>query len=218
MKSLFRDFRFFMARSGIITIAKLTLTMFAVIIALGTVRLFAPVSQSVREFIDGFLNSMMFAMPACCIGMSFGITNYLSPMNPGYKLFHFVPDGGKRFRNALIFANLIALVVTLISAAVLGGYFALAQSTAGIMTAPLAIGFGLISLGILNFLGFTGSVIMRLVMFMCIGGMAGFLVGFSEDVELTAAAYIVAAAGVGLWLSSMVFVALVAEKRWYREK
>ena len=111
MKNLVRDYRIFMGRTGIITHAALIGVIDGIILAVALTRLFAPLPQHIAEFIDGFMSSVAFAVPAGCIGANFGIINCNSPMTPGYKLFHFLPDCGRRFRNALLFTNIMSVVL-----------------------------------------------------------------------------------------------------------
>lgn len=224
MKKMYCDYRIFMARTGVITLLKLLGVIFALIIVIGAVRIFAPIPQYAGDFIDGFMYSLTYTIPASCVGMNFSITNFLSPINPGYKLFHFIPDSGKRFRNALLFSSGISLAATLAGAGVIGAYFSIAQANAGRMNILFAISFGLAALGTMNFFGFVKSMLSRIIILAAVGGIAGFGCGFSDGEELssvswiTAASWITLAASAVLWAASVVFVALAAEKRWYSEK
>ena len=224
MKKMYCDYRIFMARTGVITLVKILGVIFAVIIVLGAVRIFAPIPQSAGDFIDGFMYSLTYTIPASCVGMNFSITNFLSPINPGYKLFHFMPDSGKRFRNALLFSSGISLAVTLAVACAIGAYFSVAQTNAGRMNILFAISFVLVSLGLMNFFGFVKALLARIIILVAISGIAGFGCGFSDVEEsssiswTTTASWITLAAGAALWAASIVFVALAAEKRWYCEK
>ena len=221
MKSLVRDYRIFMGRTGIITHAALIGVIDGIILAVALTRLLAPLPQHIAEFIDGFMGSVAFAVPAGCIGANFGIINCNSPMTPGYKLFHFLPDCGRRFRNALLFTNIMSVVFMLAAVGIVCAYFALIDSLMSGFRILVLLSFGFAALGITNFFGFVRSVMARLVTMMAVGGMVGFMFGFMEDVEvgaeIPAVMWIIAAAAAAVWAASIVYVALSAQKWWCKE-
>lgn len=222
MKSLVRDYRIFMGRTGIITHAALIGVIDGIILAVALTRLLAPLPQHIAEFIDGFMSSVAFAVPAGGVGANFGIISYNSPMTPGYKLFHFLPDCGRRFRNALLFTNIMSVVFMFAAVGIVCAYFVLIDSPMSGFNILLLLSFGFAALGITNFLGFVKSAIARLVTLMAIGSMVGFMFGFTDDfevgAEIPAVMWIIAAAAAAIWAASIVYVALSAQKWWCREK
>ncbi len=185
--------------------------------------LFVPSGKD--NFWSGFLEG--FAPMSCVIVAVIGVVylnvifTYNYPINTGYKYFHSLANGGKRFKEAIVFSNALGIIVTLICTALYGALLMLAD----VRFSPLLVpGFGLACLGIADLTGFVKNQWIRFFYIMPLCLVAGFITGFSVSADeddklpgiitspLTGAIFL--AVGIVVFIAGFVFVHYRAEKKW----
>lgn len=210
--SLFKSFR---VLSGTI---KQYVILFAVSVgvtaALGIVRIFAT-KDFVVGFIDGFIPffATVSVTTSCMIG-SMGVFGANSPLAPGYKYYHSLPNSYELFRRALIFSDILAIVWLILYSAVTAAFFGWEQVL-------FTLGAGAFCIGLLNFFGHSKSPFAKMMPFVVAGGFAGgFATGVSEKngSELPSMLIpIIMSAAVAVCVSGIAFAVFRAKKAWERE-
>ncbi len=174
-----------------------------------------------RGFFEGF------APMSCCIVAVLGVMflnvifTYNYPINTGYKYFHSLANGGKRFEEAIVFSNVLGIFIIIICSALYCVLFMLADTGFSPLLFP---GFGLACLGIADLSGFVKNQWIRLFYILPLCMIAGFITGFSvsadEDDELPAffasslPGVIFLAVGAALFIAGLIYIHCRAEKKW----
>lgn len=185
-----------------------------VTVALGIVRMFVA-NEIVTGFIDGFIPffATISVTVSCMIG-SMGVFGANSPLTPGYKYYHSLPNAYELFRKALIFSDILAIALLVVYSAVVAALFGWTQVF-------FALGAGAFCIGLLNFFGHSKSPFAKMMPFVVAGGFAGgFATGISEEngFELPPLAIaIIVTAAVAVCISGIAFAVFRAKKAWERE-
>jgi len=177
------------------------------------------------NFWSGFIEG--FAPMSCCAVAVVGVMliniifSYNYPINTGYKYFHSLENGGKRFKEAIVFSNVLGIIIVLICSVL---YYPLCRFADAGFSPLLFPGFGLACLGIADLTGFVKNQWIRLFYIMPLCLVAGFVTGISvsadEDDELLGIfnsslfSAIFLAAGAALCIAGFIFIRCRAEKKW----
>lgn len=177
------------------------------------------------DFWSGFIEG--FAPMSCCAVAIVGVMlinvifTYNYPINTGYKYFHSLANGGKRFKEAIVFSDILGVIVILICSVL---YYPLCKFAGAGFSPLLFPGFGLACLGITDLTGFVKNQWIRLFYIMPLCIVAGFVTGISvsadEDDKLpdiiTSPLTSVIFLAVGAVLSVIGFIHIYcrAEKKW----
>ncbi len=224
IKRYYMSFRIFAANFLITKVLGTFGLLFLVLAGIGL--LLEIISPSDNDsFWGGFVSS--FAPISCSavtvVGIMFlnVIFSYNYPINTGYKYFHSLENGRERFKEAIIFANVLGVIIILMCSLL---YFVLFTLTDTGFSPLLFTGFGLACLGIADLTGFVKNQWIRLFYIMPMCMLAGFFAGFSvsadEDDDLPGIftsplpAAIFLAAGIALCIAGFVFIRLRAAKKW----
>ncbi len=224
MQRYYASFKIFAATFLVTKVLSTFGLAFLVLACFGVVgELFVPSGKD--NFWSGFMEG--FAPMSCVFVAVIGVMllnvifTYNYPINTGYKYFHSLASGGKRFKEAIVFANVLGVIIILVCSVLYYALFMLADT--GFL--PLLFpGFGLACLGIADLTGFVKNQWVRFfyIMPMCL--VAGFISGFSvsadEDDELpgiitsplTGAIFL--AVGIVVFIVGFVFIHYRAEKKW----
>lgn len=221
MKDMIKSFRLFTASSTI----KASIATMAAIIAIFFVIAILPITLAEKsDFWRGFASSFLPMSCTFASVMGIGIMNtvfsYNIPTTPGYKYFHSLSDGGKKFRQALIASNVIACIIVL-AGAIISAVLGIVADISQLFVFTAIVGF--VGLGMANFTGFSGNVWVRMLGIMPIcflaGGVTGFLCGDSENggelpqISLPVAAVIIAVC-LAVYVSGLIYMLCNAEKKW----
>ncbi len=185
--------------------------------------LFVPSGKD--NFWSGFLEG--FAPMSCVFVAVIGVIllnvifTYNYPINTGYKYFHSLASGGKRFKEAIVFANVLGIIIILIFSALYCVLFMFGGSEFSPWLFP---GFGIACLGIADLTGFVKNQWIRFFYIMPLCLVAGFITGFSVSADeddklpgivtspLTGAIFL--AVGIVVFIVGFVFIHYRAEKKW----
>ncbi len=219
---MLRSFRIF---TGGFTIKNILQTAAAFVVVFGVMSLLSLVEVPEDSFMAGFFASFIpaFGMFIPLLGAFLlnAIYNYNSPVTQGYKYFHSMCDGEKRYVGAILAANLVALVVLIIAVALQFGVFALIGKDIQ-PTASAAI--AMIGIGVINLVGNTRRLWLRFVAIMPIFVIAGFTFGYSaaliEDGESIPNSVIWIAMGVAVvvYAAGLIYTLAVSAKKWRRSE
>lgn len=171
-------------------------------------------NESVEDFIEGFCTTFCgITMIFLTIFMIGGAFSMVTAAAPGFKYFRSLANGDDHFRNCLITANLAGLFCIGLYA-LIGGLFYDADLWRYI---PFA---GLFCMGWINLTGGAKSVWVKIVSFMGIGFVFGFIPGLLGDDELEIPPFVIAIA-LGacalFYIISFVTALCNAKKLWRRE-
>ncbi len=178
---------------------------------------------------DNFWSGVMegFSPMSCVFVAVIGVVllnvifTYNYPINTGYKYFHSLANGGKRFEEAIVFSNVLGIIIIIICSVL---YYVLYMFAGAEFLPMLFPGFGLACLGIADLTGFVKNQWVRFFYILPLCLIAGFISGFSvsadEDDELpgfftsplTGAIFL--AVGIVVFIAGFVFIYCRAEKKW----
>lgn len=173
------------------------------------------------EFFRGFVTGLV---PFVCgvaamtvgFGLICGVSNGLIAANPGYRYFRSLSDSAGHYRRALLFANLLTIVPTVLYAAVGGVLFRHYIIVVMTDAAVLMMGF-------LNFTCHMKSPLIRIGGFCVIGFAYGFYGGISDKNEdgiavlPTNVTVIVCAVTAVFYIASVIVAVMRAEELWSKE-
>lgn len=222
MKEMFRSFRIF---TGGFTIKSILQTAAAFVVVFGVVSLLSLIEVPEDSFMAGFFASFIpaFGMFIPLLGAFLlnAIYNYNNPMTQGYKYFHSMCDGEKRYVGAILAANLVALVVLIIAVALQFGVLALIGK--GVSPAYSAV-IAMIAIGVINLVGNTRRSWLRFFALMPIFVIAGFTFGYSaaliEDGESIPDIVMWIAMGVAVvvYVIGLVYTMATSARKWRRNE
>lgn len=208
---MLNSYRIFVGKTTTRNLAVYLGVCFAAAAAAGVVARFADY-EPIKRFTERFLPVLIAIMvPSFCVGavMTVYSANWRNT-STGFKFFHSLPDGARRFREAIIFVNVITAVIILCFAGLFAAMF-------GVNIALLSIAFSFFEMSMLNFTGHMRSVGGRVLSLVALGFAAGFYSGFFDDKIPDAVAAITAAACTVLFIAAVIISAVRAEAAWNRE-
>ena len=222
MKEMFRSFRIF---TGGFTIKNVLQTGAVFVVVFGTMSLLSLIEVPEESFMAGFFASFIpaFGMFIPLLGAFLlnAIYLYNVPITQGYKYFHSMRDGEKRYVQAILAANLVALVVLIIAVALQFGVFALIGKG---VTPTFSAVITMIAIGIINLIGNTRRQWLRFVAIMplCViaGGIFGYSTALAEDGEHIPDIIIWIAMGVAvaIYVIGLVYTIATSAKKWRRSE
>lgn len=146
--------------------------------------------------------------------MIYNIFSSTARINPGFKFFHSISDGGERFREALFAANIF-------SACIIPVYAVLGWLLFEHIVVPLMVMAELMILGWTNISGFMRSIWAKQSAFMAMGLVYGFFAVFANENGTTLPTVVLVllgAAAVLFYLISVIITMFRAEKIWERDR
>lgn len=167
--------------------------------------------ETVYTFLENIAPTFCaFVLPGICAGATIAIFNANNRKNQtGTKFFHSLPNSAKHFKNAVIFQNIVTLVIL----SVFIGFFALMN---GVEFALWMAAFGFLTIGMTNLFGYIQSAVSTIVMLLGIGFFGGFFMGFDEKHE-TKICLFVAAFGAAVFIGGFIYAAARAKSVWNKE-
>ncbi len=221
MKEMFRSFSIFTGAYTIKNTAQILLTFFAIF---GAMSLLSAIPVQEGSFAAGFFTSFIpgFSMfvPMCGAFLLNALYNYNLPQMQGFKYLHSIPDSAEKFRQAIVAANIVALVIMLIAIAINSLLFYGFE----IGTTPLFAAFvSLLAIGITNLLGSTKKQWLRFVAMMPLFVGAGFAFGFSAAMQEKGEAlpdfvlWIAFGVALVVYIAGLINTFAVCKKKWRRE-
>lgn len=177
------------------------------------------VNKLVRvDWLNGFLNNAVrliasMAMAVFLIVVLLGVYNMNSPEATGYKYYHSLPNSAELFKDAVIFANVGAVVITAACAVLLAVFFEVGN-------ALFAAAVSLFGVGIMNFLGHLKSLFAKMLSLVLVGCTGGFSMGFADGAEIEVSLWVyavIAAVSAAVYIAGTVFAAVRAKTVWERE-
>ena len=218
---MFRSFRIFTGAYTLKNTAQLLLTFFAIF---GAMSLLSAIPAEEGSFTAGFFSSFIpgFSMfvPMGGAFLLNALYSYNLPQMQGFKYLHSIPDDSRIFRQAIVTANIVAILIMLIAV----GINSLLFYGMEIGTSPLFASFvSLLAIGVTNLLGSTKKQWLRFVAMMPLFVGAGFAFGFSaalqEKGESLPDFVLWIACGVSLvvYIAGLIYTLTVTEKKWRRE-
>lgn len=218
MKEMFRSFRIF---TGGFTIKNVLQTAVVFVVVFGAMSLLSLLEVPEGSFMAGFFASFIpaFGMFIPLLGAFLlnAIYLYNAPASQGYKYFHSMRDGAKRYVQAILAANIIALIVMIVAVALHFGAFALiGKGVSPIYSAVIAM----TAIGLINLLGNTQHQWLRFVLmmplFVLAGAFFGYFAAIAEDGESIPDIVMWIAMGVAIavYIAGLIYTTAVSAKKW----
>lgn len=192
--------------------------MFSVLI--GGMAVIGVIDKLVKyEWLSGIISGFVpvfsaITLPTFTLVTLIGVFNTNSPETIGYKYYHSLPNSAEHFRNSVIFTNVLAVVILAAFMAVVALFF-------NAETAMCAAAITLFTTGIMNFMGYTKLLWLKLIPLGLAGGFAGgFGMGFSAASEITIEpSFYVVMLGVSaaVFAAGVVFAVVKAKSAWESE-
>lgn len=222
MKEMFRSFRIF---TGGFTIKNTLQSAAGFVVVFGAISLLSLIEVSEDSFMAGFFASFIPAfgmfMPLLGAFLINVVYTYNSPMTQGYKYFHSMRDGEKRYVQAILAANIVALIVMIIAVALqLGAFTLIGKGVPPTYSAVIAM----IATGLTNLLGNTRRQWLRFVLmmplFVIAGGFFGYSAALAEDGERIPdiVMWIAMAAAVVVYIIGLIYTMATSAKKWRRSE
>lgn len=177
MKEMFRSFRIF---TGGYTIKNILQMAAVFVVIFSGMSLLSLIEVPDDSFMAGFFTSFIpaFGMFAPMLGVFLvnAVYMYNQPMTQGYKYFHSMRDGEKRYVQAVLAANIVALIVMIVAVALQFGVSALIGKGAPPVYSVI---IAMVATGCINLAGNTRRQWLRFVLMMPIFALAGGVYGYS---------------------------------------
>lgn len=211
---MIKSYRIFISKDFIKKYALFSIVIFAVTIAAGITGKYTSVVwlKGITEGLMPMLCTLLF--PVCSLVSMAQIYNANMPDQPnGYKYFHSLKNSAGHFKQAIVFGNLISLMLIIPTGAALMLLF----PTAKIL---LLMFFTIFSLGFMNFFGHMKSIIARLMPLAALGGSIGAFWAASEDMD-TELPYlplvIIGITAVLVYAGGIIYSVARAKSAWNKE-
>ncbi len=218
MREMFRSFRIF---TGGFTIKNVLQSGLAFVVVFGAMSLLSLIEVPEESFMAGFFASFIpaFGMFVPLLGAFLinAVYMYNLPITAGYKYFHSMRDGEKRYVQAILAANIIALIVMIVAVALHFGAFALIGKG---VTPTYSAAIAMIAIGLLNLIGNTQRQWLRFVLmmplFMLAGGFFGYSAAMAEDGERIPdiVMWIALAVAAAVYAAGLIYTLAVSAKKW----
>lgn len=169
----------------------------------------APLRDFASGFVPGFCGIIF---PVTAISSMSQIYNAnLRDQPGGYKFFHSIPNSDSHFQRAIIFGNLLSLILIAPTAAAL---IILFPSDMMLMLTA----FSVLTVGIMNFFGHVRSIYSRLIPLMIMsGGVGAFWAAVRDSGDISFPVHIYWAIAALVYIASFIFTAAIAKSAWNRE-
>ncbi len=211
---MIKSFRIFVGKNFTKRTFISSAVLFAAAVSLGllknvNVNGLAPVRDFIAGWVPGFCG-IIFPVTAT-VYMSQIYNANMRDQPGGYKYFHAIPNSDSHFQRAIIFGNLLSLI--LISPA----YAALVILFPSDMMLVLAA-FALLTVGVMNFFGHVRSIYGRIIPLMVMSGGIGTFWAIGQDLnEISFPVYIFLGIAAVVYIASFIFTAAMAKSAWNRE-
>lgn len=222
MKEMFRSFRIF---TGGFTIKNVLQSAVVFVVVFGAMSLLSLLEVPKESFMAGFFASFIPAfgmfIPLFGAFLLNAIYLYNAPASQGYKYFHSMRDGEKRYVQAILAANIIALIVMIIAVGLHFGAVALiGKGVSPIYSAVIAM----TAIGLINLLGNTQRQWLRfflmMPLFVLAGGFFGYSAALAEDGESIPdiVMWIAMAVAAVVYIVGLIYTTAVSAKKWRRSE
>lgn len=164
------------------------------------------------EWLSAAIKAFSTWFCACCFpicALIFPMQIYIvnMPVQGGYKYFHSLENSAKRYEGALLFANIISLAISLMAAGILLVFHSWQDAVMIVVSA--------FALGVMNFVGHSRNVILKIIPFVLFGMSYGFMSEIKVmHKEAVIAVGIITAA---VYAGGLVYALLRAKSAWERE-
>lgn len=222
MKEMFRSFRIFTGGFTIKSVLQSAVVFVVVFVAMSLLSLIeVPEESFMAGFFASFIPAFGMFIPLLGAFLMNAIYLYNAPTSQGYKYFHSMRDGEKRYVQAILAANIVALIVMIVAVALHFGAFALiGKGVSPVYSAVIAM----TAIGLINLLGNTQRQWLRFVLmmplFVLAGAFFGYFAALAEDGESIPDIVMWIAMGVAIavYIAGLIYTTAVSAKKWRRSE
>ena len=218
MKKMFRSFRIF---TGAYTIRSTVMMLLYFVAVFGVTSMLSaiPVKEDsfAEGFFEGFLPAMSMFVPMTGVFLLNALYAYNLPSNPGYKYLHSIPGTARCYRDAIIMANVFAIIFMLVALGIHYIFFRLC----GAGVSPVYCAFiALLAAGMINLFGSVRHQWVRFFVMMPLFIASGFLFGFSSAVEENEKGipdivmWIIYGVSLSVYVAGLIYTLATSEKKW----
>ncbi len=218
MKEMFRSFRIFTGNYSIKNAIQAGITFVVIFGAISLLSLIdAPEDSFLEGFVAAFLPAFGMFVPMLGAFLLNAVYMYNLPITPGYKYFHSMRDGEKRYVQAILGANAVALIIMIVAVAIQFGAFALIGSGA---SPTYSVVLAMMAIGLFNLIGNTRRQWLRMVLmmplFVVAGGFFGYTAALAEDGERIPdiVMWIAMAAAAVVYIVGLIYTMATSAKKW----
>lgn len=219
---MFRSFRIFTGNYSIKNVIQSGIIFFVVF---GAMSLLSMLEVPEDSFLEGFVVAFVpaFSMFAPLLGAFLlnAVYLYNLPSNHGYKYFHSMRDGEKRYVQAILAANIVAMIIMIIAVAIQIAIFALLKVGA---SPVFSVVIAMTTIGIINLIGNTRRQWLRMVLIMPVfvlsGGIFGYTAALTEDGESIPEIIMWIAMGIAIavYVVGLIYTTATSAKKWRRSE
>ncbi len=220
MKEMFRSFRIF---TGNYSIKNVLSSGIAFVVVFGAMSLLTMIEAPEDSFLEGFVTAFVpaFSLFAPLLGAFLlnAVYLYNLPITAGYKYFHSMRDGGKRYVQAIIAANILTVFIAAFAVGIQAIIFSIVGSEAPYLYI-MSVVIAMIVTGLINLIGNTRRQWLRMVtimpVFVLSGGLFGYTAAIVEDGERipNIIMWIALAVAAVVYVAGLIYTLAVSAKKW----
>lgn len=224
MKEMFRSFRIF---TGNYSIKNVLSSGIAFVVVFGAMSLLSLIETPEDSFLEGFVTAFVpaFSMFAPLLGAFLlnAVYLYNLPITAGYKYFHSMRDGGKRYVQAIIAANILTVIIAAVAVGIQAIIFSIVGSEAPYLYI-MSIVIAMLMTGLINLIGNTRRQWLRMVsiipVYLLAGGLFGFTAAMVEAGESIPdiIMWIMLAVATVVYAAGLIYTLAVSAKKWRRSE